>query len=381
MATKKRSEITPEEFEARRTKRLARNAAWRARNPERMKEYQRRWGQLNIERENVRRKLWKDANPDKVREAKTRWNRANKASHKAWWDAHKEAINVERRKLYWVIKNRAAANKAFGEGPAKLNQNAVYARVNAAVSRGLPDFVRDDVIAEILLAVLEGTLSVDRIKVEAKAFLRAHNLMFDQFGSVSLDAPVPGTDGLTYGDRLTYEEETGLRPASNPATDPRACGDIWGITAAVCHQFSKRHNVMAAKLGVRSNQIWFHWEIVPIVGGLDRRKVHQRISLCANNLGLQLSMGACPIDDDSEYGTPHWHFFDCSSPPHVTPTFGATLILARSNELHDLVVVDEHLRPPSAQLRFHDYSLDELRSKHVHERSMTKRDRKRYRPL
>ncbi|AYD02049.1 hypothetical protein [Neorhizobium sp. NCHU2750] len=56
------------------------------------------------------------------------------------------------------------------------------------------------------LAVMEGTLFVENIDKEAAQFLRAYNREFDQFKTISLEALVPGADGMTYMDRLADPE-------------------------------------------------------------------------------------------------------------------------------------------------------------------------------
>lgn len=71
------------------------------------------------------------------------------------------------------------------------------AAVDNVVPRGLPDFIRSDVCQDIMVALLEGSLKLKNLKEGAKVHLREYNKMFpDKFGPVSLDAPIPGMDGL-----------------------------------------------------------------------------------------------------------------------------------------------------------------------------------------
>jgi hypothetical protein len=80
------------------------------------------------------------------------------------------------------------------------------ARLKKALPATLPRHVRDDVTSDIVVAILEGRLQLSQLATKAQKYLAAHNYTFDRFGSFSLDEPIPGTDGLTYSDRLVYEE-------------------------------------------------------------------------------------------------------------------------------------------------------------------------------
>lgn len=266
MPRKKRSERTPEEYEAAREarrkwneanrervrasrarwnaanaeKEKARKAAWRCANvekarasvkrceianPEKKKasaarwhaahreeERQRKalWRRQHVDEERARAKKWAADNPVKHQERVARWRQKNVAWLKAWLDKTRVKRNARRRASRAIIRNKLVVREAFVKGPTTLSQNAIYAKVSSVVSRGLPDYMRDDVIGEMLLAVLEGSLLMGRIDAECARFVRAYNRMFDQFGTISLDAEIPGTDGLTYADRLSYEEQTGL---------------------------------------------------------------------------------------------------------------------------------------------------------------------------
>lgn len=74
------------------------------------------------------------------------------------------------------------------------NPDNVYKIVNKVVSAALPKHMRDDVIAEILLAVLEGKLLLDQIGQRVKDFVRDYNREYDTFKTLSLDEVIPGTN-------------------------------------------------------------------------------------------------------------------------------------------------------------------------------------------
>lgn len=78
--------------------------------------------------------------------------------------------------------------------------------VDAVVPKALSDFARADICQDLMLALLEGTLKLRDLKSGAKAYLGSYYKMYpDKFGPISLDAPIPGTDGLTIMDRLSNE--------------------------------------------------------------------------------------------------------------------------------------------------------------------------------
>lgn len=69
---------------------------------------------------------------------------------------------IEKRKRRWA-KERSKKLIA-------LSPDAVFGMINSAVSRALPRFVRDDVLAAMCLAVLEGQLFVENIAKEANSY-------------------------------------------------------------------------------------------------------------------------------------------------------------------------------------------------------------------
>lgn len=75
--------------------------------------------------------------------------------------------------------------------------------VNSVVPRTFPDHMRADVCQDLLLKVLEGECTVAALKDGTAAAIRAyHKLHPGKFGPISLDAPIPGTDGLKLIDTI-----------------------------------------------------------------------------------------------------------------------------------------------------------------------------------
>lgn len=72
---------------------------------------------------------------------------------------------------------------------ARLSENEIYAAANRAVSKSLPGYVRDDVISDILVAVLSGELAVEDIAAQADTFRKAHNRVNEVGKHRSIDDP------------------------------------------------------------------------------------------------------------------------------------------------------------------------------------------------
>ena len=89
---------------------------------------------------------------------------------------------------------------------AALSQNEIYAAVNAAVPLGLPSHVRDDVLGEMVLAVLEGELDLDAVPAKAREYLRRYDRASERWKLVSLDTPIAGTDDLRLVDMMSTED-------------------------------------------------------------------------------------------------------------------------------------------------------------------------------
>lgn len=76
----------------------------------------------------------------------------------------------------------------------QLAANDLYRAAMAAVPAHLNQTARDDIAADMVLAVLEGRMPASELKARAKEFTRAHWKLFGTIGTVSLDAPAyPGS--------------------------------------------------------------------------------------------------------------------------------------------------------------------------------------------
>jgi hypothetical protein len=130
-------------------------------------------------------KRWRLAHPEKVKADRARYQEANRAriyaTNRAYKKANRAKMNEYNRRYY----HKMAKIKAMLESPhgeeirvKVLGQNEIFAAANKAVPRGLPAWKRDDIISDIVLAVLEGQIAVDDIRAKSKDFIKEHNRMF-----------------------------------------------------------------------------------------------------------------------------------------------------------------------------------------------------------
>lgn len=108
------------------------------------------------------------------------------------------AVHRGRRSVR-VEKSTRPPDVTFRE---QLSENGLYAAVMAALPAHLPPIARDDVAADMMLAVLDGQLELGDLESRAKEFVRRHWKMFGTFRVVSLDAPAGPTGNATIGDFL-----------------------------------------------------------------------------------------------------------------------------------------------------------------------------------
>lgn len=166
------------------------------------------------------KKIWAEASPEKRQRqyARAKDIRLANLEQRRAKDRERYRINAERRKAqqhesYWrhhdkvLARARAKWAKASSQRAISRSPDAVMEMIDKAVSNALPRFIRDEVVSAMCLAVLEGQLMVEDVSKEAKLFLRAYNREYDTFKTVSLDAPLAGTEGLTLLDKLAGKEE------------------------------------------------------------------------------------------------------------------------------------------------------------------------------
>lgn len=105
----------------------------------------------------------------------------------------------------WRRRIGLPANGSPGGVPKVIGVSfeAVMARIRRAVGRALPADIADDAVGNLMLAIMDGTLSIDDIEASARKF---GNRVLDQFASKygprSLDRELSDDEGFTLLDTL-----------------------------------------------------------------------------------------------------------------------------------------------------------------------------------
>lgn len=153
---------------------------------ERRREANRRWREKNRDKVRAAQKRWRQKYPEKNRAKKRLWRKRGGYVRYYWRNLEKCR---ERNRAYHA-RLRAIRQHwpAFGElRKAALLANETYAPVHAAVPSELPGWLRDDVISEVVLSILEGRAAIADAAAEAKAAIRRHRAAL--YRELSLNAP------------------------------------------------------------------------------------------------------------------------------------------------------------------------------------------------
>jgi hypothetical protein len=104
------------------------------------------------------------------------------------------------RKQEWRAKKHAQHPKTA------LLSNDLYQRVNATIPKGLEPETREDVISDVILAVLSGEIGDHEIATRCAEFVKRHNRNFSPYETTSLDAPIfDGPKSSNMLDHLTTD--------------------------------------------------------------------------------------------------------------------------------------------------------------------------------
>lgn len=121
-------------------------------------------------------------------------------------------LREKQREKYRKWKLKRGHQYSFGTQPAigellraALWQNDLHRAASAAVPDTLPPDIRDDVISEMVVAVLEGSLSAIDVPRAARRFISDHFRSREWRSILSLDAVVPGTDRVRLIDTIAAE--------------------------------------------------------------------------------------------------------------------------------------------------------------------------------
>lgn len=162
MAPRKRKPLTEEQ----KAKQSENQRIWRERNRDRVRQLKKDYYQRNREQAIKRIAEWRRQNRDIYLAKKNEWQRRYRAALKA---TIQSAANPDEVRM------------------AALERNEIFAAAARAVPRGMPSWKRDDIIGDIVLAVLEGTIAADEIATRAKEFIRAFNRQFSEYAHVEFN--------------------------------------------------------------------------------------------------------------------------------------------------------------------------------------------------
>lgn len=100
----------------------------------------------------------------------------------------------------WRAKRRTPSGKILTSAAELIE------RVGRLVPRGLPDFMRADISQDILVSLFAGEIRPADLEGSVKKHVAAYYKLYPfKFGPLSIDATIPGTDGLSLADTLSSE--------------------------------------------------------------------------------------------------------------------------------------------------------------------------------
>ncbi|WP_273794346.1 hypothetical protein [Brucella intermedia] len=176
-----------------------------------------------------RNKEWRMANKDAVRRHLNNYRKKHRKKHLAACARQRENINADPERR----AHRAAVRKAWEERtgytrpvPSKeqeqRRQALRYQRrktrslarerpeiLRLAIQKLLPGYLipsaRMDVVNSVMELALANRVRHDGLADTVRECVTAHNRQYDYFKTVSIDAPITGTDGLTRADLIDSE--------------------------------------------------------------------------------------------------------------------------------------------------------------------------------
>jgi hypothetical protein len=188
---------------AAKAKAAAYNLKWRVENKDKVRQHSLRRNEKRRARGNYR--------SEEQREKERKWARTPE-QERARYYANREKILATKRASYYrnhekhLARFKARDARKASQSTVRQSPDEVYRLISKSVPNGLSRYDRDDVVAAMCLAVLEGKLLVKNIKTAVTKYLAAHNREYDGFKTLSLDAEIPGTK-KRYIDNVAADQE------------------------------------------------------------------------------------------------------------------------------------------------------------------------------
>lgn len=159
---------------------------WMEQNPETLRESRRRANEKYREKRKewiarnraaIREydKAWYSSNRERIIAVKQAWREQNKARLAEYWRQYRlrKSPNSPKRKGASPDPNEARLRA--------LNTDALFAAASKAVPSTIKAWRREDIISEIVIAVLEGHIEVSQIQARAKEFIGSYNRRFSEY--------------------------------------------------------------------------------------------------------------------------------------------------------------------------------------------------------
>lgn len=185
----------------------------------------------HAEKRNAQNRARYHRNVEKARERKRKWYAAldpkrRKAMQKARWQVEKSdqdymakvrERNARRRRELGLDKHRVRDIEKVREKDRRAYQRKKtqqFAKMKpddltVLIKRHLPGYLlapaRADIINSFMELALARKVQFNKLPETVKQCVAAYNRQFDYFKTVSIDAPIAGTEGLTRADLLDSE--------------------------------------------------------------------------------------------------------------------------------------------------------------------------------
>lgn len=132
-----------------------------------------------LEKQGIYRRRWLEKNRERIREY-----------HRGYQEKNREKIKAYSRE--WARRRSGKCldlGKVSGEEVrrAALRENEIFAAASKAVPTGIKAWRREDIISDIVLAVLEGSLEISQIAARAKEFIAGYNRKFNEYMHAEFD--------------------------------------------------------------------------------------------------------------------------------------------------------------------------------------------------
>ncbi|MND57642.1 hypothetical protein D3C80_487760 [compost metagenome] len=200
-------QMTPEEalseLEKLRNEWISKRREYNRQNRGKRAQAQREWALKNRAKKRAADRAWKSKikaeDPDRYKQMLDRMYASRRAkNYKAVRKSPRppEQVREHSRDYYWRKKAQNLATK---------NPQDIRKAIRAKLPGYLTEAARMDVANTVLQGMLSRHIRYDELHFHIKKAVTEYNRQFDYFKTVSIDAPIAGTDGLTRGDMLSND--------------------------------------------------------------------------------------------------------------------------------------------------------------------------------